>query len=204
MSFVNLLEKLKTAQQEQASVLAKSAAAAYPLSKQSLDTALKSCASMGYGDHTQKLLKDMHAAGCAAGVPDEELESHIATSMRTLATKKPMTKSMTPGEALTGQLETGEPAPVFNPTIINADPGMEAIHRAHAQQLSDARFIEEITQSGAVAAGDIVGLSNALARTRGLPDEVRAAGITAVRQQVASAGPDLSPAVKGIDWGDSW
>lgn len=200
MSFVKLVEQLKTAKQQQASRLAKSAPAAYPLSTQSLDHALKSCKSLGYGEKTQTLLKDMHAAGCAAGIADAELESHIAGSMRKLASKKTMTKSLTPGEALVGQLDGVEPAPVFNHNAVSVNPSTEAIHRARAQEISDARFIEEITQSGTVATGDIVGLSNALAHTRGLPDEVRSAGFAAVRQQVASAGPELSPAARGINW----
>lgn len=199
MSFNKLVGKLKSLNKAQETTLSKSAPAAYPLSTQSLDHALKSCKSLGYGEKTQTLLKDMHAAGCAAGIADAELESHIAGSMRKLASKKTMTKSLTPGEALAGQLDGGEPAPAFNHNAVSVNPSTEAIHRARAQEISDAQFMQEIAQSGAVATVDIVALDNTLAMTRGLPDEVRAAGFTAVRQQVSSVA-DLSPAARGIDW----
>ncbi len=181
-----------------ASTLTKS----HPLSQQSLDTALKSCGELGYGSKTQALLKDMHAAGVAAGVPDEELDSHIKGAMRNLATKQPMTKS-TAGDALAQVMEGG--AVQFAPANLNQPPqrnlSTEQIHLARQQQIADQQLLRECENAG-VDTGQIVQLDNALTSTRGLPDAARAPGIAAVRQQLTQ--PPLSPAARGIDWGDEW
>ncbi|ELS0628841.1 low temperature requirement protein A [Salmonella enterica] len=167
----------------------------YPLSKQSLDAALKSCGELGYGPKTQQLLKDMHAAGCKAGLSDKALEDHIAQSMRELATK-PMTKSTTPGEALAAVMD-GASVPVFDPNQQIRDASVEAVHRARAQQISDAQFLQEVADRG-VPFAEVNQLHQVMEQTRGLPDDVRAPAMQAVR--AALPQERVSPAVQGIDW----
>lgn len=174
-----------------ASTLTKS----HPLSQQSLDTALKSCGELGYGSKTQALLKDMHAAGVAAGVPDEELDSHIKGAMRNLATKQPMTKS-TAGDVL-AQAMSGSPVQSVPDMTITRNLSVEQIHLARQQQIADQQLLRECESAG-VSSGQIVELSEALSASRGLPDAARAPGIAAVRQQLTEE--PLSPAVQGIDW----
>lgn len=198
MSFNKLLEKLKSAQQAQASTLVKSAPAAYPLSTQSLDTALKSCKSMGHGPETEKLLKDLHAAGCAAGIPDADLEGHIAGHMRRLAGKKPITKSLTPGEALSGQIQNGEAAAQFDPASMTVDAGTTAAHLAVTIRRTDQAFIRELTDAG-VSISDRVQVEQILENNL-TPPEHREVFYNAVRQRVSAAGEPVSPAVRGIEW----
>lgn len=194
--FAKVLGALTALNTQQQTTLAKSGG--YPLSHQSLDMALKSCAEFGYGEKTQQLFKDMHSAGMAAGVTDKDLEGKIAESMRTLSTKKRMTKSLTPGDALT--MSTAGDSQQFNPNRLTRDAGTEAVHLVRSQAISDARFIEEVRNSGVVGSADVVSLSDALAASRGMPDADRQLGIDAVRAQIAAAGPELSPAARGIDW----
>lgn len=195
MSFKKLVEVLKA---QSKAPLAKSVPAAYPLSTQSLDTALKSCAAMGINAKTQTMLKDLHAAGCAAGVSDLALEDRIATIMRGIATKKPMTKSAEAMDALNDQLASATPAAFAPSAGIAVDHSTEALHRARQQEISDGRFIDEVIAKG-IPAAEVVQLESVLAASRGLPDEVRQQGIQAVRQQVESVA-HLSPAARGINW----
>ncbi|MCS2159628.1 low temperature requirement protein A [Scandinavium sp. H11S7] len=184
MSFKSLVSKLKK------QPLAKS--------QQSLDHALKSCKSLGYGPKTQTLLKDMHAAGVAAGVSDAELDDHIRGVMRNLATRQPLTKSAV-GDALSDVLN-GSPAPSIPDMTVRHNPSVEQIHLARQQQVADQQLLNDCERAG-VPTGEIVALNDALSASRGLPDAVRGPGIAAVRSQLTQ--PQRSPAAIGIDWGSA-
>ncbi|HCO5519144.1 hypothetical protein ACFX2L_22615 [Escherichia coli] len=58
-----------------------------------------------------------------------------------------------------------------------------------------------VCELDALKDADAVALDNALAASRHLPPETRAAGMELVRQQLrASAAAPLSPAARGINW----
>lgn len=97
-NFQKLLELLRDAQGPVTLTKALSVASGQPLARQSLDLALKSCVELGVPEHHQRMLKDMVAAGEAAGVSQEEIEGRIAGVMRRFSTE-PMTKS-TAGDVL--------------------------------------------------------------------------------------------------------
>lgn len=190
------LLKLLALHGEQA-VLAKSACGGAALGVQSLDKLKKAKGK----DADAKI---QQAAVMSFGEPIEN-EEIAAIHRRGIGKEAPLTKSnvasdFTPLTALADQLGGGEPAPQFNPANITRDLGSEMAHRARAQAISDAQFLEEIANSGVVATGQLVELSDAMAFSRGLPDEMRQPGLNAVRAQVLAAGPELSPAAKGIDW----
>lgn len=109
----------------------------------------------------------------------------------------------TAGDALE-QAMSGSPvqfAPDTPDMTITRNLSVEQIHLARQQQIADQQLLRECESAG-VATAQIVQLDNALTSTRGLPDAARAPGIAAVRQQLTQ--PPLSPAARGIDWGDEW
>lgn len=188
-NFQKLLELLRDAQGPVTLTKALSVASGQPLARQSLDLALKSCVELGVPEHHQRMLKDMVAAGEAAGVSQEEIEGRIAGVMRRFSTE-PMTKS-TAGDVL-AQAMSGSPV-----QSITRNLSVEQIHLARQQQIADQQLLRECESAG-VSSGQIVELSEALSASRGLPDAARAPGIAAVRQQLTQAQP--SPAAQGIDW----
>lgn len=188
-NFQKLLELLRDAQGPVTLTKALSVASGQPLARQSLDLALKSCVELGVPEHHQRMLKDMVAAGEAAGVSQEEIEGRIAGVMRRFSTE-PMTKS-TAGDVL-AQAMSGSPV-----QSITRNLSVEQIHLARQQQIADQQLLRECESAG-VSSGQIVELSEALSASRGLPDAARAPGIAAVRQQLTEE--PLSPAVQGIDW----
>ena len=188
-NFQKLLELLRDAQGPVTLTKALSVASGQPLARQSLDLALKSCVELGVPEHHQRMLKDMVAAGEAAGVSQEEIEGRIAGVMRRFSTE-PMTKS-TAGDVL-AQAMSGSPV-----QSITRNLSVEQIHLARQQQIADQQLLRECESAG-VSSGQIVELSDALSASRGLPDAARAPGIAAVRQQLTQAQP--SPAAQGIDW----
>lgn len=188
-NFQKLLELLRDAQGPVTLTKALSVASGQPLARQSLDLALKSCVELGVPEHHQRMLKDMVAAGEAAGVSQEEIEWRIAGVMRRFSTE-PMTKS-TAGDVL-AQAMSGSPV-----QSITRNLSVEQIHLARQQQIADQQLLRECESAG-VSSGQIVELSEALSASRGLPDAARAPGIAAVRQQLTQAQP--SPAAQGIDW----
>ena len=188
-NFQKLLELLRDAQGPVTLTKALSVASGQPLARQSLDLALKSCVELGVPEHHQRMLKDMVAAGEAAGVSQEEIEGRIAGVMRRFSTE-PMTKS-TAGDVL-AQAMSGSPV-----QSITRNLSVEQIHLARQQQIADQQLLRECESAG-VSSGQIVELSEALSASRGLPDAARAPGIAAVRQQLTNE--PLSPAVQGIDW----
>ena len=188
-NFQKLLELLRDAQGPVTLTKALSVASGQPLARQSLDLALKSCVELGVPEHHQRMLKDMVAAGEAAGVSQEEIEWRIAGVMRRFSTE-PMTKS-TAGDVL-AQAMSGSPV-----QSITRNLSVEQIHLARQQQIADQQLLRECESAG-VSSGQIVELSEALSASRGLPDAARAPGIAAVRQQLTEE--PLSPAVQGIDW----
>ena len=188
-NFQKLLELLRDAQGPVTLTKALSVASGQPLARQSLDLALKSCVELGVPEHHQRMLKDMVAAGEAAGVSQEEIEGRIAGVMRRFSTE-PMTKS-TAGDVL-AQAMNGSPV-----QSITRNLSVEQIHLARQQQIADQQLLRECESAG-ISSGQIVELSEALSASRGLPDAARAPGIAAVRQQLTKE--PLSPAVQGIDW----
>ena len=188
-NFQKLLELLRDAQGPVTLTKALSVASGQPLARQSLDLALKSCVELGVPEHHQRMLKDMVAAGEAAGVSQEEIEGRIAGVMRRFSTE-PMTKS-TAGDVL-AQAMSGSPV-----QSITRNLSVEQIHLARQQQIADQQLLRECESAG-VSSGQIVELSEALSASRGLPYAARAPGIAAVRQQLTKE--PLSPAVQGIDW----
>ena len=188
-NFQKLLELLRDAQGPVTLTKALSVASGQPLARQSLDFALKSCVELGVPEHHQRMLKDMVAAGEAAGVSQEEIEGRIAGVMRRFSTE-PMTKS-TAGDVLAQAMSD---SPVQS---ITRNLSVEQIHLARQQQIADQQLLRECESAG-VSSGQIVELSEALSASRGLPDAARAPGIAAVRQQLTKE--PLSPAVQGIDW----
>ncbi|ENG3117686.1 low temperature requirement protein A [Salmonella enterica] len=188
-NFQKLLDLLRDAQGPVTLTKALSVASGQPLARQSLDLALKSCVELGVPEHHQRMLKDMVAAGEAAGVSQEEIEGRIAGVMRRFSTE-PMTKS-TAGDVL-AQAMSGSPV-----QSITRNLSVEQIHLARQQQIADQQLLRECESAG-VSSGQIVELSEALSASRGLPDAARAPGIAAVRQQLTKE--PLSPAVQGIDW----
>lgn len=188
-NFQKLLELLRDAQGPVTLTKALSVASGQPLARQSLDLALKSCVELGVPEHHQRMLKDMVAAGEAAGVSQEEIEGRIAGVMRRFSTE-PMTKS-TAGDVL-AQAMSGSPV-----QSITRNLSVEQIHLARQQQIADQQLLRECESAG-VSSGQIVELSEALSASRGLPDAARAPGIAAVRQQLTKE--PLSPAVQSIDW----
>lgn len=197
-NFQKLIEQLRAVSGTMTLTKALSVASGQPLARQSLDLALKSCAELGVPEHHQKMLKDMVAAGEAAGVAQEEIEGRIAGVMRRFSTE-PMTKS-TAGDALE-QAMSGAPVQSVPDMTITRNLSVEQIHLARQQQIADQQLLRECENAG-VSTGQIVQLDNALSSTRGMPDAARAPGIAAVRQQLTQS--PLSPAARGIDWGDEW
>lgn len=117
--------------------------------------------------------------------------------------KEQMTKSLNPGDALAAVGNGDANAPVLDQRAltIGVAPGVVACHNARLNQIADAQLLQEVRSSGAVSAADAVALDNALAASRHLPPETRAAGMELVRQQLrASAAASLSPAARGINW----
>ena len=171
-----------------------SVASGQPLARQSLDLALKSCVELGVPEHHQRMLKDMVAAGEAAGVSQEEIEGRIAGVMRRFSTE-PMTKS-TAGDVL-AQAMSGSPVQFAPDMTVKRNMSTEQIHLARQQQISDQQLIRDCEVAG-VATGQIVELAARLEDTRGLPNNIRQPGIDAVRQQLTQAQP--SPEEQGIDW----
>lgn len=198
-NFQKLLELLRDVQGPVTLTKALSVASGQPLARQSLDLALKSCVELGVPEHHQKMLKDMVAAGEAAGVPQEEIEGRIAGVMRRFSTE-PMTKS-TAGDALE-QAMSGSPVQFAPDMTVSRNMSTEQIHLARQQQISDQQLIRDCEVAG-VATGQIVELATRLEDTRGLPNNIRQPGIDAVRQQLTQSQP--SPAAQGIDWsGQGW
>ena len=108
--------------------------------------------------------------------------------------KEQMTKSLNPVDALAAVGNGDANAPVLDQRAltIGVAPGVVAC---------DAHLLQEVRASGAVSAADAVALDNALAASRHLPPEARAAGMESVRAQLrASAAAPLSPAARGINW----
>lgn len=198
-NFQKLLDLLRDAQGPVTLTKALSVASGQPLARQSLDLALKSCVELGVPEHHQRMLKDMVAAGEAAGVSQEEIEGRIAGVMRRFSTE-PMTKS-TAGDVL-AQAMSGSPVQSVPDMTITRNLSVEQIHLARQQQISDQQLIRDCEVAG-VATGQIVELAARLEDTRGLPNNIRQPGIDAVRQQLTQAQP--SPAAQGIDWsGTQW
>ncbi|EFC7588674.1 low temperature requirement protein A [Escherichia coli] len=193
-NFQKLLELLRDAQGPVTLTKALSVASGQPLARQSLDLALKSCVELGVPEHHQRMLKDMVAAGEAAGVSQEEIEWRIAGVMRRFSTE-PMTKS-TAGDVL-AQAMSGSPVQFAPDMTVKRNMSTEQIHLARQQQISDQQLIRDCEVAG-VATGQIVELAARLEDTRGLPNNIRQPGIDAVRQQLTQAQP--SPAELGIDW----
>ena len=193
-NFQKLLELLRDAQGPVTLTKALSVASGQPLARQSLDLALKSCVELGVPEHHQRMLKDMVAAGEAAGVSQEEIEGRIAGVMRRFSTE-PMTKS-TAGDVL-AQAMSGSPVQFAPDMTVKRNMSTEQIHLARQQQISDQQLIRDCEVAG-VATGQIVELAARLEDTRGLPNNIRQPGIDAVRQQLTQAQP--SPAELGIDW----
>ncbi|EPH0498118.1 low temperature requirement protein A [Enterobacter asburiae] len=193
-NFQKLLELLRDAQGPVTLTKALSVASGQPLARQSLDLALKSCVELGVPEHHQRMLKDMVAAGEAAGVSQEEIEGRIAGVMRRFSTE-PMTKS-TAGDVL-AQAMSGSPVQFAPDMTVKRNMSTEQIHLARQQQISDQQLIRDCEVAG-VATGQIVELAARLEDTRGLPNNIRQPGIDAVRQQLTQAQP--SPAEQGIDW----
>lgn len=193
-NFQKLLDLLRDAQGPVTLTKALSVASGQPLARQSLDLALKSCVELGVPEHHQRMLKDMVAAGEAAGVSQEEIEGRIAGVMRRFSTE-PMTKS-TAGDALE-QAMSGSPVQFAPDMTVKRNMSTEQIHLARQQQISDQQLIRDCEVAG-VATGQIVELAARLEDTRGLPNNIRQPGIDAVRQQLTQAQP--SPVGQGIDW----
>ena len=197
-NFQKLLDLLRDAQGPVTLTKALSVASGQPLARQSLDLALKSCVELGVPEHHQRMLKDMVAAGEAAGVSQEEIEGRIAGVMRRFSTE-PMTKS-TAGDVL-AQAMSGSPVQFAPDMTVKRNMSTEQIHLARQQQISDQQLIRDCEVAG-VATGQIVELAARLEDTRGLPNNIRQPGIDAVRQQLTQAQP--SPAEQGIDWSAIW
>ncbi|EDY6032471.1 low temperature requirement protein A [Salmonella enterica] len=193
-NFQKLLDLLRDAQGPVTLTKALSVASGQPLARQSLDLALKSCVELGVPEHHQRMLKDMVAAGEAAGVSQEEIEGRIAGVMRRFSTE-PMTKS-TAGDALE-QAMSGSPVQFAPDMTVKRNMSTEQIHLARQQQISDQQLIRDCEVAG-VATGQIVELAARLEDTRGLPNNIRQPGIDAVRQQLTQSQP--SPAAQSIDW----
>lgn len=193
-NFQKLLDLLRDAQGPVTLTKALSVASGQPLARQSLDLALKSCVELGVPEHHQRMLKDMVAAGEAAGVSQEEIEGRIAGVMRRFSTE-PMTKS-TAGDVL-AQAMSGSPVQFAPDMTVKRNMSTEQIHLARQQQISDQQLIRDCEVAG-VSTGQIVELAARLEDTRGLPNNIRQPGIDAVRQQLTQAQP--SPAAQGIDW----
>jgi len=198
-NFQKLLDLLRDAQGPVTLTKALSVASGQPLARQSLDLALKSCVELGVPEHHQRMLKDMVAAGEAAGVSQEEIEWRIAGVMRRFSTE-PMTKS-TAGDVL-AQAMSGSPVQFAPDMTVKRNMSTEQIHLARQQQISDQQLIRDCEVAG-VATGQNVELAARLEDTRGLPNNIRQPGIDAVRQQLTQSQP--SPAAQGIDWsGQGW
>lgn len=117
--------------------------------------------------------------------------------------KEQMTKSLNPVDALAAVGNGDANAPVLDQRAltIGVAPSVVACHNARLNQIADAHLLQEVRASGAVSAADAVALDNALAASRHLPPEARAAGMESVRAQLrASAAAPLSPAARGINW----
>ena len=198
-NFQKLLDLLRDAQGPVTLTKALSVASGQPLARQSLDLALKSCVELGVPEHHQRMLKDMVAAGEAAGVSQEEIEGRIAGVMRRFSTE-PMTKS-TAGDVL-AQAMSGSPVQSVPDMTVKRNMSTEQIHLARQQQISDQQLIRDCEVAG-VATGQNVELAARLEDTRGLPNNIRQPGIDAVRQQLTQSQP--SAAAQGIDWsGQGW
>ena len=172
-NFQKLLDLLRDAQGPVTLTKALSVASGQPLARQSLDLALKSCVELGVPEHHQRMLKDMVAAGEAAGVSQEEIEGRIAGVMRRFSTE-PMTKS-TAGDVL-AQAMSGSPVQFAPDMTVKRNMSTEQIHLARQQQISDQQLIRDCEVAG-VATGQIVELAARLEDTRGLPNNIRQPGI---------------------------
>ncbi|AZU74295.1 hypothetical protein NMD51_24810 (plasmid) [Escherichia coli] len=120
-----------------------------------------------------------------------------------LRDEQALTKSLNPGDALAAVGNGDANAPVLDQRAltIGVAPGVVACHNARLNQIADAQLLQEVRASGVVSAADAVALDNALAASRHLPPEARAAGMESVRQQLnAAAAAPLSPAARGINW----
>lgn len=96
-------------------------------------------------------------------------------------------------------VETGGAAQTFAPIGAPVASPTEAVHRARAQSIQDAAFLNEMKAAG-VAPADLVLLDGVLTSSRGMPDAARAPAFAEVRRQVQAGGMTLSPAARGIDW----
>ncbi len=110
-----------------------------------------------------------------------------------------LAKSTGAGDALAQVLETGGAAQTFAPIGAPVASPTEAVHRARAQSIQDAAFLNEMKAAG-VAPADLVLLDGVLTSSRGMPDAARAPAFAEVRRQVQAGGMTLSPAARGIDW----
>ncbi|MBJ3442784.1 hypothetical protein JGC03_23570, partial [Salmonella enterica subsp. enterica serovar Kentucky] len=101
-----------------------------------------------------------------------------------LRDEQALTKSINPGDALAAVGNGDANAPVLDQRAltIGVDPGVVACHNARLNQIADAQLLQEVRSSGAVSAADAVALDHALAVSRHLPPETRAAGMESVRQ----------------------
>lgn len=113
---------------------------------------------------------------------------------------KVLAKSTDAGDALAQVLETGGAVQTFAPIGAPVASPTEAVHRARAQSIQDAAFLNEMKAAG-VAPADLVMLDGVLTTSRGLPDTARAPAFAAVRAQVQQQA-SLSPAARGISWDD--
>lgn len=130
---------------------------------------------------------------------------HLVARLRD---EQALTKSISPSNELPPELaaviERGRDTSAVDPRstmYVGVSPGVVACHNARLNAIADAQLLQEVRASGVVSAADAVALDNALAASRHLPPEARAAGMESVRQQlnVAAAAP-LSPAARGINW----
>ena len=110
-----------------------------------------------------------------------------------------LAKSTDAGDALAQVLETGGAVQTFAPIGAPVASPTEAVHRARAQSIQDAAFLNEMKAAG-VAPADLVLLDGVLTSSRGMPDAARAPAFAEVRRQVQAGGMTLSPAARGINW----
>ncbi|MBJ2942889.1 hypothetical protein JGB17_23925, partial [Salmonella enterica subsp. enterica serovar Derby] len=96
-----------------------------------------------------------------------------------LRDEQALTKSINPGDALAAVGNGDANAPVLDQRAltIGVDPGVVACQTDRLNQIADAQLLQEVRSSGAVSAADAVALDNALAASRHLPPETRAAGM---------------------------
>jgi hypothetical protein len=130
---------------------------------------------------------------------------HLVARLRD---EQALTKSLNNAEGLPPELasviERGKDAPVLDPRstllTIGVAPGVVACHNARLNQIADAQLLQEVRASGVVSAADAVALDNALAASRHLPPEARAAGMESVRQQLRASATAPLARSQGISW----